>query len=99
MIILSVTFLAFMILYTGIAALLQSPKLLSTGRLAMEASIVGLGLVAIFFPIHAAYMARYGKDAMVHHGLLGAQIFLAGALFHGLWEITTGNHAYCAARV
>ena len=73
-------------------------KLLHPLRLTMEAIVVGCGLVALFFALHALFMNVYGDKAMTNHALLALQVFLAGAIFHGLFEITTGNHAYCAQR-
>ena len=84
--------------YVGTYMMADSDKLLHPLRLAFEAAVVGGGLVVLFFAVHALFMKLYGNDAMMHHGLLALQIFLAGALFHGLFEITTGNHVYCAAR-
>ena len=64
----------------------------------LEAPAVGLGLVIVMLPLHAAAMRVFGKKAMSHLWL-AAQVFVAGALFHVLCEVTGLNRWYCRDRV
>lgn len=68
------------------------------GRLALEAVGVGVGLVLVFLLVHLGFMAAFKKAAMTNHGLLAAQVAIAGALFHVLFEYTSLNAWYCAQR-
>jgi hypothetical protein len=77
----------------------DTKKFIDPLRLILEATIVGVGLTAIFSIVHVGFMKAFAEKAMVDHKLLALQIFIAGALFHGLFEITTGNHEYCNARI
>ena len=49
-------------------------------------------------PLHAAAMGVFGDKAMSHLWL-AAQVFVAGALFHVLCELTGLNRWYCRDRV
>ena len=94
----TVTIAIFAALYAAVTTIAPSPAFLHPLRLALEAAIVGAGLVLIFSILHVIYMKVHGDKAMMDHKLLALQVFLAGALFHGIWEITTGNDMYCKAR-
>mgnify|MGYP001207379219 CR=1 FL=1 len=93
----------FMATYTGVqqwgSHKGQAFKFISPLHLVFEAAVVGGGLTLLFFLIHMGFMRKFKEKAMTDHKLLALQLFLAGALFHGLFEITTGNWAYCSARI
>ena len=66
--------------------------------LTVEALVVALVLVLIFFLVHMGFMAVYRDAAMTNHALLAVQVAIAGAAFHVLFEITGLNAWYCAQR-
>lgn len=68
------------------------------GRLALEALVVALGLVVLFFAVHVVFMRFAGDRAMTDHGLLAAQLAISGAAFHVLCEYSRINEWYCAQR-
>lgn len=70
----------------------------SAGTLLVEALVVAVTLTLVFFVVHLGAMAAFGHAAMTHHGLLAAQVALAGALFHVGFEVTGLNAWYCAQR-
>lgn len=89
---------ALLVLYSLVERL-DSVRFISVPRLALEAFVVGIGLVLLFAPTHYGFMLKFGNQAMMDHRLLALQLFLSGFFFHYLFEITTGNHAYCSARI
>ena len=70
----------------------------SPATLALEAVVVGVVLVVVFFAVHAGAMAVFKERAMSDHALLAAQVALAGALFHVGFEVAGLNAWYCADR-
>ncbi len=73
-------------------------KMTDFGVLTIEAVIVAIVLVLIFFLVHVGFMLRFSQAAMTDHGLLAAQVAIAGAAFHILFELTGLNAWYCLRR-
>ena len=67
-------------------------------RLAIEALVVALGLVVLYFAVHLAFMRLVGDRAMTDHGLIAAQLAITGAAFHVLCEYSGINEWYCTQR-
>lgn len=68
------------------------------GRLMLEAFVIAVTFVVVFFAVHAAAMSAFGAKAMTNHGLLAGQVALAAALFHIAFEYTGLNAWYCSQR-
>lgn len=68
------------------------------GRLLVEAVVVAIGLVLLFFLVHALFMRFFAERAMTDHALLAAQVAITGALFHVGCEYTGINEWYCRSR-
>ena len=67
-------------------------------RLLLEALVVAVGMVVVFYVVHFAFMKAFRQAAMTHHGLLALQIAIAAALFHVIFEYTGLNEWYCVNR-
>lgn len=77
----------------------ETSSLLDSGptpaRVAMEAAVIGVAFVVIFFALHAASMSVLGKARAMTHGSLAIQIAVAAALFHIVCEYSGLNRWYC----
>jgi hypothetical protein len=67
-------------------------------RLALEMAVVGIGLLPLFVLLQSLSRSLLGQKAYTSEGLVLAQVFLAGALFHLLCEVSGINTWYCALR-
>lgn len=70
----------------------------SPGKLLVEAAVVAVAFLVLFFAIHAVAMHFFKERAMKDHGLLAAQVALAAAGFHVIAEYTSLNAWYCRQR-
>ena len=67
-------------------------------RLMIEASVVGIVNVLLFFIVHLVAMRLVGDEAMTNHLYLSVQLLITGILFHTLFEVTGLNTWYCNNR-
>ena len=64
-------------------------------RLMMEASVVGIVNVLLFFIVHFVAIRLVGDEAMTNHLYLSGQLLITGILFHTLFEVLGLNTWYC----
>lgn len=73
-------------------------KMISFGRLLVEAIVVAISFLVIFAVVHWISMLLVNEKAMTNHVYLGFQVAFAAGLFHICCEIVGVNGWYCENR-
>ena len=61
----------------------------------LEAIVIGVAFVVLFFLVHWVAMKFVGDAAMMNHIYLAGQVFATAAIFHIVCEYTGLNAWYC----